>query len=208
MDKKQDGFDTPPGIPLSDPSGEPRSSNDGCRVPDERFAGCAAAVDAGVDRILQAFDEKLRYDQAKQDVIDRQHDELIGHRADLVAQAVQPFVFGMIHHHAEIGKLLAGVRGTANEMPSTKVCDLLESLAEDIEDLLGQNGVAAYRAEVSAPFDPVRHTVVGKVLPATDPGCSGTVAACLGPGFEREGRVLVKARVSVYRRFEQSVANS
>ena len=159
-----------------------------------------ATVDAGVDRILRAFDEKLRYDQSKQQVIDRLHDELVGHRGDLVAQTARPFIFGMIHHHAEIGKLLAAVRNErAAEVPTAKVCKLLESLQEDVEDVLGENGVAAYRVEVSAPFDPARQTVIGAALPTTDEARSGTIAACLGPGFERDGRVVVKARVSAYR---------
>ena len=159
-----------------------------------------ATVHAAVDRVLRAFDQKLRYDQSKQQVIDRQHDELVGYRSDLVAQAARPFIYGMIHHHAEIGKLLAAIRDEpAAEMSSAKVCELFESLLEDVEDVLGENGVAAYRAEVSEPFDPARHTVVGKVVTTTDERRSGTVAACLGPGFERDGRILVKARVSAYR---------
>ena len=159
-----------------------------------------ATVHAAVDRVLRAFDQKLRYDQSKQQVIDRQHDELVGYRSDLVAQAARPFIYGMIHHHAEIGKLLAAIRDEpAAEMSSVKVCELFESLLEDVEDVLGENGVATYRAEVSEPFDPARQTVVGKALTTTDERRSGTVAACLGPGFERDGRILVKARVSAYR---------
>ena len=160
----------------------------------------ADRIDAAVDRILEAFEEKLKYDQSKQQVIDRLHDELRGHRADLVAQAAGPFIFGMIRHHGEIGKLLSAVRdGPAGDVPSAKVCELLESLQEDVEDVLRENGIAAYRAEVSDPFDPVRQTVAGKVVPTSDEQRSGTIAACLGPGFERAGKILVKARVSAYR---------
>lgn len=167
---------------------------------DDVAAKFVAQVDAGVDRILQAFEEKLRYDASKQQIIDRLHDELAGHRADLVGQTVRPFIFGLIHHHAEIGKLHAAVRDASDaEVPSTKVCELLESLQQDVEDVLAANGVSAYRAAVSDPFDPVRQTVAGKALPTADQKRSGTVAACLSPGFERDGRTLVKARVSAYR---------
>ena len=176
-------------------------SNDATVAPghdaDERLV---RAVESGVDRILQAFDEKLRYDASKQEIIDRLHEELVGHRADLVGQAVRPFILGMIRHHGEIGKLVAGVRApSAAEMPSGKVCDLLESLQQDVEDVLAKNGVSAYRADASERFDPVRQTVVGSALPTDDEARSGTIAACLAPGFERDGRILVKARVSVYR---------
>ena len=160
-----------------------------------------ATLNAGVDRILRAFDEKIRYDATKQQAIDRQHEELLGHRADLVARAAGPFIYGMIHHHGEISRLVAAVRReTPSEMPSTKVCNLLESLQQDVEQVLGENGVTAYRAEAAEPFDPARQTVVGRALPTDDEARSGTIAACLGPGFERDGKILHKARVSAYRR--------
>lgn len=163
-----------------------------------------ATVNAGVDRILRAFDEKIRYDESKQQAIDRQHEELLGHRADLVARAAGPFIYGMIHHHAQVGRLLSAVsKEAATELASAKVCELLDSLQEDVEQVLDENGVTPYRAEVSARFDPARQTVVGEALPTDDETRSGTIAACLGPGFERDGRILHKARVSVYR-FEVS----
>ena len=149
---------------------------------------------------LPTFEEKLRYDASKQQTIDRLYSELQGYRTDLVARAARPFIFGMIHHHAEIGKLLAGLRATPDDdISPTKFGRLLESLQEDVADVLAENGVTAYRAEASDPFDPVRQTVVGKATPTTEEDRSGTIAACLGPGFEHEGRILVKARVSAYR---------
>lgn len=163
-------------------------------------ADIAAKIDDGVTRILQTFEEKLRYDASKQQTIDRLYSELQGYRTDLVARAARPFIFGMIHHHAEIGKLLAGLRATPDDdISPTKFGRLLESLQEDVADVLAENGVTAYRAEASDPFDPVRQTVVGKATPTTEEDRSGTIAACLGPGFEHEGRILVKARVSAYR---------
>ena len=175
-------------------------SGDATPVGNDSADRLVETLNAGVDRVLRAFDEKIRYDATKQQAIDRQHEELVGYRADLVARAARPFVYGMIHHHAQIGKLVAGVRDKAvAEMPSTEVCGLLESLQEDVEQVLGENGVAAYRADAAEPFDPARQTVVGKALPTDDEARSGTIAACLGPGFERDGRILYKARVSAYR---------
>ena len=168
-----------------------------------------ATVNAGFDSILQAFDEKIRYDESKQQAIDRQHEELLGHRGGLVARAADPFIYGMIHHHAEVGKLVAGVsKEVTTEIASAKVCRLLESLQEDVERVLEENGVTSYRAEVSSQFDPVRQTTVGKALPTDDESRTGIIAACLGPGFEREGRILRKARVSVYRFEESTVVDS
>ena len=123
----------------------------------------ATRIDLGIGRILQAFDEKLKYDASKQQTVDRLYSELQGHRGGLVAQATRPFIFGMIRHHAEIGKLLGAIRDApTDDLTAAKFCQLLESLQEDVEEVLGENGIAAYRAELSDPFDPLRQTVVGK----------------------------------------------
>ena len=173
-----------------EPAGESASKD----VP----AGIAAKIDDGVNRILKAFEEKLKYDASKQETVDRLYDELQGHRADFVAQAARPFIVGMIRHHTEIGKLVTAVRDApAEEMSSAKFCQLLESLLEDVEHVLRENGVTAYRAEISGPFDSKRQTLIG-VVPTTDEKRSGTVAACHGPGFEHGDRILVRARVSRY----------
>ena len=165
-------------------------------------------IDAGINRLLEAFEEKLKYDASKQQIVDRLYDELQGYRKDLLLEQTRPLIHGLIRHHAQIGKLMEAIRdASADEVSPSKFCHLLETLQEDVEDILVDNGVAAYRAELSDRFDPVRQTVVGTTVPTTDEDRSGTVAACLGPGFEREGRILAKARVSTYR-FEPSPLDS
>jgi len=108
--------------------------------PESEPADLPARIDAGVARILQAFEEKLKYDASKQQAVDRLHSELQGHRAGLVEKVARPFIFGMIRHHAEIGKLLAGLRDIPkDELSPVKFGRLLKSLdytrqAEPITD--------------------------------------------------------------------------
>ena len=87
-------------------------------------ADIAAKIDHGVNRSLEAFEEKLKYDGSKQQTVDRLYNELQGYRADLVAQAARPFIFGMIRHHTEIGKLATAIRGApAEEMElASRLC--------------------------------------------------------------------------------------
>ena len=120
-------------------SANPTDNGDATTAGNDSPDRLVATLNAGVDRILRAFDEKIRYDETKQQAIDRQHEELLGYRADLVARAAGPFIYGMIHHHGEISRLVAAVRQeTAAEMPSAKVCNLLESLQQDVEQVLGE----------------------------------------------------------------------
>ena len=152
-----------------------------------------AAVNSGVDRILQAFDQKLRHDDNKQQAIDCQHEELMGHRRNPVARAAKPFVYGLIHRRTEIGKLIAAMaQESVAEMPLTKVCEMPSSLQEDVGQVLEENGVAACRPEVGAPFDPERQRVVGNVRLTCDETRSATIADAWPPGYEQGGRILVE----------------
>ena len=196
--------DEPPAPPTgdaADPGGAAESEADAPAADPvaAEATDVGARIEAGVERILTVFEDKLQYDAHKQQVIDRLHEELQGHRADLVEQAARPFIVGMVRHHAEIGKVLTAVRDApAGEVSPAQFCELLEGLQDDVEIVLSDNGVSAYRAEVSDPFDAARHTV-RKTVPTDDGTRARTVASCTRPGFERNGRVLVKARVSTYR---------
>ena len=59
---------------------------------------------------------------------------------------------------------------------------------------------------VGEAFDPHRNTVVGDALPTDEPALAGTDAACLAPGFEREGKLLVEVRVSACARRTENEA--
>lgn len=157
-----------------------------------------AAIASGVERILEAFETKLAYDESKQRQIDRLHEELQRHRADLVARTAAPLIRGMIHHHDSIGKLLSALRGRPDDERSVdNFLDLLEGLQGDVEIVLERSGVVAYR-EQGAVFEPRRQRVL-RTIAMGDEALSGTVAESLRPGFEQDGRILEKERVSVYK---------
>jgi len=155
------------------------------------------AVNAGVERILTAFEAKLAYDASKQLQIDRLHEELQQHRGDVVARAARPLVHGMIRLHDDIGKLLSALRAkSADELSPERFFSLLEGLQEDVEIVLGQNGVTSYR-EPAGPFDPRRQRVLKKVG-SSEEALAGTVAESIRPGFEQGADILEKERVTTY----------
>jgi len=163
-----------------------------------------SAVNAGVERILAAFEAKLAYDASKQIQVDRLHSELQQHRGDLVARVARPLVHGMIRVHDDMGKLLSALRAkSADELTPERFFSLLEGLQEDVEIVLGQNGVAAYR-EPGGPFDPRRQRVLRKVGTGEE-ALAGAVAESIRPGFEQGTEILEKERVATYEFFAPPV---
>jgi molecular chaperone GrpE (heat shock protein) len=157
-----------------------------------------AVINGSVERILDAFERKLAYDATKQVQVDRLHAELQEHRAGLVNRVARPLVNGMIRLHDGIGKLVVSLQTKSpDDLTPERFFALLEGLQGDIEILLEQNGVVAYR-EPSGSFDPRRQRAI-KTVVTHDPQLGGQVADAVRPGFEQGNEVLEKERVVVYQ---------
>lgn len=164
---------------------------------DEELARLNATLKEGLGILLQTFESKLAYDQSKQVQIDRLHDELQQHRGDLVARTVRPLINGIIRLHDDAGKLLGSLKDKPeDELTPKRFFKLFDGFQEDLEDLLGDNGVTAYR-EVGGPFDPRRQRLLRKV-PTSNEALVGLVAESLRPGFEQGTQILEKERISAY----------
>lgn len=156
-----------------------------------------SAIETGVERVLDVFERKLAYDATKQLQVDRLHAELQEHRAGLVNRAARPIVHGMIRLHDGIGKLTASLRSkSAEELSPERFFALLDGLQEDVEIVLEQNGIGAYR-QPAGTFDPRRQRALRTVV-THDSQLAGQVAETLRPGFEQGFEILEKERVAVY----------
>ena len=154
-------------------------------------------IESAVARILDAFESKLAYDASKQVQIDRLHEEVLQHRSNHLVRSARPLVHGLIRLHDDMGKLLTIWRAKpSGELSPARVFSMLEGLQEDIEIVLGQNGVVTYRSDSKA-FDPRLQRVL-KVVATEDATLAGTVAEKLRPGFEQGNEILEKERVAFF----------
>ena len=191
-------------------SGEP-SRDDGSTDGDEdgkyilagkldEVVGRLHAIETRVDDVLEEFKNRLSYDESKERQLNLLHQELQEYKSDLVGKAVLPLVREVIDFHCDLGRLVPALREkTEDELPREKIFERLEMLQEDVELLLEHHDVEAYRAEPRKPFDPKRQRVLGDMVPTHDSMLDGTVAKCVRPGFQRDEKIVEKARVSVYR---------
>jgi molecular chaperone GrpE (heat shock protein) len=150
-----------------------------------------------VGQILHAFEQKLVYDRGKEEQISRLHEELQTYKANLLAKTNRPFIIGLIRMHDDLAKVGQDIRQRETEsLTPEKVAELLEGFQEDIEILLEQHGVAAYR-EQAERFDPRRQMAL-RTVPTGAPDQVGIIASPLRPGFEQDGTIVQKERVAVY----------
>lgn len=192
---RQESVELPPddGLPILEPPATV--------MPDQPLAGSAETVEdrieRGFQRVLDAFERKLAFDQHKESQIDRMHEELQRHRSSLLAQAMRPLIGGIIRTHDDANKIAQALgRKHPTELTPERIAKVFAGLCEDLELVLEQNGVTVFR-EHGDGFDPRRQQAVRKVS-TPDVGAAGKVAERIHPGFELDGLLIQKERVSVY----------
>ena len=154
-------------------------------------------VASEIDRLLQAFNDKLAYDETKQIQIERLHKDLQDHQSDLLARTALPLARGVIRIHAHIGKLRSTLESEDHKDFTLDSClDLLQGLQEDLELVLEDNGMVRYR-EHDTTFNPKRQKITKKTE-TTHSNAHGTVETSIAPGFEYDGRIVEKERVAIY----------
>ena len=159
-------------------------------------------VEAGVGKLLERFDEKLLHDEARTNEIKRLNDELAKHQPDAQWNIARLFVDQMIRHLDEIRRFVQRYKGQGDATAKDFV-EALEWLHEDIELALEEHDITAYRPEAGKdPFDGRRHSVMSNPIRTTDSSLSRVIERCVRPGFERDGKVIARAAVRIYRHDE------
>jgi molecular chaperone GrpE len=171
--------------PIPDHSEEPNNNID---------QNLEQKLETGISQVLKAFEQKIAYDDSKQQQIDRLHAELQEYRTDLIAKTNRPLVNGLIRLHDDIGRLIEGLKSKPPEQLEPD--KLLGGIQEDIEIILDQNGVATFR-EPDNTFQPRRQRAL-KNVSTTDAELVGNVAERVIAGFEQGDEIIKKERVNVY----------
>ena len=175
---------------------------------DDRGEIGAGKIKEIVERVLIELENRVKYDVWRDGIIERLNRALRRQEEKLLEVTTSPYKAAVVRHRAEIGKRLEwleneeagqGVAGGGGEvLLAPQFRELLWELRKDVEERLDGSGVALYQPKEGDKFDPLRHTLVGRATFTEERGRSGTIAGPVGPGFEYEGKVLVRARVKVY----------
>ncbi len=156
------------------------------------------AIGSTLENLQQRFDDKLRYDESKQLIIDRQHNELEQFRREeftKLNRAIIQDVIGEIDSVEKHGKFYEALEATPENF--AKLLKLFHEFSEDLRDLLERNDVTAYRSESGDIFDAKRQRVL-KTVPTDNASLNRTIEENMRWGFELNGKVIRPELVSVY----------
>ncbi|GAA2417085.1 hypothetical protein GCM10010191_29480 [Actinomadura vinacea] len=167
--------------------------------PDPAEPEPAEAPHEKIIEALAALTDQLRREQDRaahrETIIDRLHEENQGLRYGELQSAFEPVRAALYRLHDLTRREAA--RWAAPDPPGpAQAAALLAAVADEVADALGRTGVERFTVEPGAPYDPARHRPVAAEQVA-DPAAAGTVVAVRSDGFERDGRVVRKAEVTV-----------
>jgi len=181
----------------TEPSSEPEGSPSPHLKLTEVLVDLQETVRTGLADLHAVLRDKLTYDRFKEEQISRLHEELQSFKSDLISKPARQLLQGLIRLHDDLGKMATALRQRpAEELTPERFFQQFADFQDDIELLLGQNGVEPFETSGDS-FEPRRQTVL-RTITTEDPDRVGQVAEHLRPGFEQGEALLQKERVAVY----------
>ena len=154
--------------------------------------------------LKNSFDIKLKYDQHKEIVIDRQNKELEDYRSGLIDKVSLQIANDVIQQIDDIEKLSEHYPPFP-QREDDGLCDKYEKLrklfldiSESLRDMLGKNDIESYKeGEAGQLFNPKRQRVLKKEV-TCDKTLDKRVKRSLRWGFSFNGKVIRPEIVEVY----------
>jgi molecular chaperone GrpE len=151
-----------------------------------------------VKELQSEFQHKIKYDESKERIINRLHEQLQEHRSDLHLKLIRPLVMGLIGLYDDLHSLIN--QSTAPlEIDQQKT---LLSFGESIEELLAQNGVETFT--LPEPNFVPRHQRSIHTVPTSEIDQDKLVAKRIRKGFRYEEKILRPEIVATYQYIQSS----
>ena len=152
-----------------------------------------------VEKLNQAFDQKVKVDKGKDEMIKTLKDEVAAYQKGNMTKVIDTMSLDII-------QLADGIRKTAavyekreySEENYKKLLRVVKGMYQDLQDVLYREGIEPYSIE-GHEVDARRQTIIASV-PTDDEKRNNLIAARAGEGYAREdGSVLRRERVKIFR---------
>lgn len=178
----KDVNDIKEGLPKEDIN---ENSIDNCKVLEE------------IIKLREEFNEKLKYDKHKEEMIDDLHNQLQQYKDNLVLKSYKPLVLDIISLIDSNNKKVDILKNQSiNKLNSLKLLKNIEDFSEDLQDMLIRQGVEMFRSEGKV-FDGLIHSPA-TTIETDDISRDKMIANTLKPGYILDDKVIKKEVVEVY----------
>lgn len=186
--------------PESPPSDEVPIIEDAPETPESAsidFQHHFDAIQAQIAQLQDDFSGKIKYDEHKDEIINKLHQELQEYKQDIVKKHILSIVLDVVKVADDIRKWITYFRSLdVSQRDPVKLFRYLEAIPSDLEDIFYWQGVKPYSNQEGV-FDPARQRAMKKIT-TDDVSKDKTIAKSLRPGYEWEGKVIRQEMVAVY----------
>lgn len=159
---------------------------------DENFLKNLENINKKLDDLSFDFKE----DKEKNKIIDRLHSEVMEFRNDLLSKQADNIFLEIIHLIDANRKLKNDIMESDIENKNI-IANYIDSLDFDLTDILYRNNVEEYISD-NEELDFKLQTIVSSI-DSDDPNKIGKRSRTISAGYHRDGTVLRKERIEVYR---------
>jgi len=153
-----------------------------------------AALEEAVKGLQKRFDEKIAFDEYKNQLFDKLYSELQLYKQDLHAKLVEPIVKDVIKLLSETQKFCDQIDKRSPE----DVREYLQGIPEDLVTMLEDHDVELYRDTDSETFNPRTQRVL-RIVPTDDAALEKKIAQRVRPGYRWKGKTLQPEMVNIYK---------
>jgi molecular chaperone GrpE (heat shock protein) len=154
-------------------------------------------IQSQLAQLKAEFAGKIKYDEHKDEIIDKLHQELQEYKQDIVKKHILSIVLDVVKVADDIRKWIAYFRSLdVSQRDPVKLFRYLEAIPSDLEDIFYWQGVKPYTNREGV-FDPAKQRTIKKIA-TDDPSKDKTIAKSIRPGYEWEGKVIRQEMVAVY----------
>lgn len=147
-------------------------------------------------KLNKQFEKRLAYVDYEEKIVDSMHKELQAYKEDLKFQLIKPLLLDIISVAAAITRMSDKYRANPEgeqDIPNEKFL----SYADDLNDILENNGVDKYKSSEGDAFVPLKQKSI-KQVETEDESLNGKIAKSYTYGYERDGKRIAAEQVAVY----------
>lgn len=156
------------------------------------------SIEDKLNKIHSDFESKIKYDSAKEKIIDRLHNELQSHKDDLISSLLRPIFMDIIEVIDDTNRLLRHAEENDKLDDPVYILKQLRNIPTDLEDVLYRHGVEKSEEQKDDNFYPAIQKVI-KTEMTDKPNLHRQVCAKLKDGFTYKERLFRHEFVSLYK---------
>lgn len=165
--------------------------------PDE-CALCLENVKKQLNNLANLFDERIRYDEYKNNLFDNMHKELTDYRNEAHEKNIVSISLDIIQLMDAYTKIIRKFEeAEPTEENYKRLTSNFYGILEDLNDVLYRQSIESYQSQDNL-VDVKKQKIISNVE-TDDITLDNTIAERIAPGYEKNGKIIRPEKIAIYK---------